>query len=316
MAGRLPIKTFVDGEGHTWGGAREWAERHGISLVSAYARLRRMNINFSGEAFDYDDADWRWKASSRTANPAAMKEQQKEEAELRRRMKAAGMDESLLESGKKSTYHRPPESVRRGRRLDAIKRMLNVKEEAAAASNDTVTEDLGSFEATGNANTDVRTESIERTSPAPAVRPAASPASPYASGTGLTIDDIDTLALDEFVDRLIATTGMNHKMAAEYTAKMVEIKKRVHDLRETIASLVPLALVRDFEAGVLTELRNALIPIGGELRDDLAACGDPVRCQEMVDGRIYGALRQVAQYRVEHQLPPMAVQQPQQQGLQ
>ena len=98
------------------------------------------------------------------------------------------------------------------------------------------------------------------------------------------------------VARLKAGTEMSPKGTAEYAALIVKLQGDLHKLRLLTRSLIRLSEVRDFEARILINLRSALIPISSELRDELAGCNDPNRCQDILDARIYGALRQVARY--------------------
>jgi hypothetical protein len=81
-------------------------------------------------------------------------------------------------------------------------------------------------------------------------------------------------------------------------AQLAHILLRVKEKRLTVdqmeGKLVPLASVRAFEAQAFTEVRNQLLGIGAELRDDLAAETDAVRCQALIDDRISQALTVLA----------------------
>ncbi|MEN6532184.1 MAG: hypothetical protein ABFD89_00880 [Bryobacteraceae bacterium] len=54
--------------------------------------------------------------------------------------------------------------------------------------------------------------------------------------------------------------------------------------------------VRDTVSEMISSARAKLLVIGDELADKLAATSDPVRCRELVDGRISQALDDLAEY--------------------
>lgn len=54
--------------------------------------------------------------------------------------------------------------------------------------------------------------------------------------------------------------------------------------------------VRDAVSGMIIAARAKLLMIPSELCDKLAACSDPVRCLELIDGKICQALDELAEY--------------------
>lgn len=54
--------------------------------------------------------------------------------------------------------------------------------------------------------------------------------------------------------------------------------------------------VRDAVSGMIITVRTKLLVIGDEMADKLASTSDPVRCRELVDGRISHALDELADY--------------------
>lgn len=81
------------------------------------------------------------------------------------------------------------------------------------------------------------------------------------------------------------------------TRELLRIKREQITIAALEGKLVSLHDVRQFEGQQISQVKNALLTIGGELRDELAASTDPVECQALVDTRIHQALRLISQWK-------------------
>jgi hypothetical protein len=316
MAGH---RTTIESGGRTYVSSGEWAKRCGITGGNARRRILKAGITvyeFPGERWtfvDLDEANQKWKLVDRDKVPDWNRKQQED------RIKRQQLRKEIMErTSPRGAGGRPSAEKMEEERQAALRRLMignSAPEPAKTAqkgSKSSESLDLGEFEArptpklAKNSKNKVPEQEFDPDNGDGAEndRNNRNNLNNFNNlnfdGVGVSVDDVDNLNVDAYVTKLIVD-GMSAKMASEYAGRLLKMKIDLHEFRKLRQSLVPLAVVRDFESQVLTDLRGSLLPIGGELRDDLAACDDPVRCQEMVDERIYGALRMVAQFKTGDQ---------------
>ncbi len=68
------------------------------------------------------------------------------------------------------------------------------------------------------------------------------------------------------------------------------------DLKKLEGAVVESSEVRERVSSMLATFKNRLLLIGDELGDKLAATSDPVRCRELVDGKIHQALSGLSEW--------------------
>ncbi len=83
---------------------------------------------------------------------------------------------------------------------------------------------------------------------------------------------------------------------AQLQREVLRIRRERMTLEVMEGKLVPLSDVRAWEAQMITTAKSDLVVIGSELCDELAGCSDPIRCRELVDGRVNQALRRLSQW--------------------
>ena len=264
------MKTGVGG--NLVGTVAEWAEQTGITRANAFRRVKLARIpRFADNTIDFATADRVWASFTRGKGGKRVKGRTEDELikQIGRIERTAGKIESI---GATST--------------DA----MGVPADVGSMADD-LADDLMGFQAGLQAEAGPSNGKNGHTGRLTGIDGGEGSPGPSLGGFG-DLNELSAHSLKEAAEK----EGIPGIRGVDYAIKMVQLQENITDLRKTIQNLVPLNIVRDFEARVLTDLRGALIPIGGELRDDLASCSDPVRCQELVDDRIYGALKQVAQF--------------------
>jgi len=61
--------------------------------------------------------------------------------------------------------------------------------------------------------------------------------------------------------------------------------------------LVPLETVRAYEAQMFAEIRSALLTLGPDLRDDVAAMDQPAKVEALINAKVNLALARLAGWR-------------------
>jgi hypothetical protein len=83
--------------------------------------------------------------------------------------------------------------------------------------------------------------------------------------------------------------------------EILRLKREKLETDELEKRLIAVPQVRRYIKDMIIAARSALLPIGAELRDELAVETDPVRIQDKIDGRIHAALRNLAEWKPDAQ---------------
>jgi len=77
----------------------------------------------------------------------------------------------------------------------------------------------------------------------------------------------------------------------------IRIKREQAELEELEGKLVQIDEVRAYESAMFAQVRSAMLVIGSELRDDLAALTNPAQIEALINGRVNQALLKLAAWK-------------------
>jgi hypothetical protein len=110
-------------------------------------------------------------------------------------------------------------------------------------------------------------------------------ASPAATATETSRSDDETKPPEESQAEALRQQAW---LKVERDKLELEVKKK---------NLIELAPINAYVAGMVLKARDELTKIGPELRDQLSQEQDPIRCEQLISGRVERALAVLSEYR-------------------